>query len=74
MTLTPIQVDKVCTDLQTAVGSGKDQVVAYLEKEYKEDLKEVFGTTDISQVAIEIVKRGEIHLTTEQSMIPFNDR
>ncbi|MCL4451263.1 MAG: ribosome assembly factor SBDS [Candidatus Thermoplasmatota archaeon] len=36
------------------------------EKAGEETLKEVFGTTDISQVAIEIVKHGEIHLTTEQ--------
>ena len=36
------------------------------EKAGEETLKEVFGTTDISTVAVEIVKRGEIHLTTDQ--------
>ena len=36
------------------------------EKAGEETLKEVFGTTDISTIAVEIVKRGEIHLTTDQ--------
>ncbi|OYT39808.1 MAG: ribosome assembly factor SBDS [Desulfurococcales archaeon ex4484_58] len=31
-----------------------------------ESMREVFGTDDIRKVAIEIVKRGEIHLTAEQ--------
>ncbi len=31
-----------------------------------EALKKVFGTTDIKRIAVEIVKRGEIQLTTEQ--------
>ncbi len=31
-----------------------------------EALKKVFGTTDIKKIAVEIVKRGEIQLTTEQ--------
>ena len=33
---------------------------------HKEILKHVFKTTDIGQIAIEIVKRGQIQLTTEQ--------
>lgn len=36
------------------------------EKAGDETLKEVFGTTELSTVAVEIVKRGEIHLTTDQ--------
>lgn len=36
------------------------------EKAGEESLKEVFGTTDISEIIIEIVKRGQIQLTTEQ--------
>ncbi len=31
-----------------------------------ESLKSVFGTDDIKKVAVEIIKRGEIHLTAEQ--------
>lgn len=31
-----------------------------------ESLKAVFGTDDIKKVALEIIKRGEIHLTAEQ--------
>ncbi len=31
-----------------------------------ESLKKVFGTDDVKRVALEIVKRGEIHLTSEQ--------
>ncbi len=31
-----------------------------------EALKKIFGTTDIKKIAVEIVKRGEIQLTTEQ--------
>jgi ribosome maturation protein SDO1 len=36
------------------------------EKAGEETLKEVFKTTDVAQVAIEIVRRGQIQLTTEQ--------
>jgi ribosome maturation protein SDO1 len=31
-----------------------------------ESMREVFGTDDIKKVALEIVRRGEIHLTAEQ--------
>ncbi len=31
-----------------------------------EALKKIFGTTDVRKIAVEIVKRGEIQLTTEQ--------
>lgn len=31
-----------------------------------ESLKSVFGTDDIKKIAVEIIKRGEIHLTAEQ--------
>lgn len=31
-----------------------------------ESLRKVFGTDDIRKIAIEIIKRGEIHLTAEQ--------
>ena len=31
-----------------------------------EALKKIFGTTDVKKIAVEIVKRGEIQLTTEQ--------
>ncbi len=36
------------------------------ERAGDETIKEVFGTTEITQVATEIVKKGEIHLTTDQ--------
>lgn len=36
------------------------------EKAGEESLKEVFKTTDVAQIAIEIVKKGQIQLTTEQ--------
>ena len=36
------------------------------ERTNEEILKHVFKTTDIGQIAIEIVKRGQIQLTTEQ--------
>lgn len=36
------------------------------EKAGDDTIMEVFGTTEISEVAIEIVKKGEIHLTTDQ--------
>ena len=36
------------------------------EKAGEESLKEVFKTTDVSQIAIEIVRKGQIQLTTEQ--------
>ncbi|WP_287954899.1 ribosome assembly factor SBDS [Acidiplasma sp.] len=36
------------------------------DRSNEEILKEVFKTTDIGQIAIEIVRRGQIQLTTEQ--------
>lgn len=36
------------------------------EKAGEDSLKEVFKTTDISQIIIEIVRKGQIQLTTEQ--------
>ena len=36
------------------------------EKASEEAIKEVFGTTDIEQVAIKIIKEGEIQLTVKQ--------
>lgn len=36
------------------------------EKAGEESLKEVFKTTDISEIIIEIVRKGQIQLTTEQ--------
>lgn len=36
------------------------------EKAGEDSLKEVFKTTDISEIIIEIVKKGQIQLTTEQ--------
>ncbi|MEM0158652.1 MAG: ribosome assembly factor SBDS [Thermoplasmataceae archaeon] len=36
------------------------------DKAGDESLREVFKTTDVAQIAIEIVKRGQIQLTTEQ--------
>ncbi|MCL5783643.1 MAG: ribosome assembly factor SBDS [Candidatus Thermoplasmatota archaeon] len=36
------------------------------EKAGDESLKEVFKTTDTAQIAIEIIKKGQIQLTTEQ--------
>jgi ribosome maturation protein SDO1 len=36
------------------------------DKAGEESLKEVFKTTDVSQIAIEIIKKGQIQLTTEQ--------
>ncbi|AAT43211.1 ribosome assembly factor SBDS [Picrophilus oshimae] len=36
------------------------------ERAGEESLKEVFKTTDVSQIAIEIVRKGEVQLTTDQ--------
>ena len=33
----------------------------------EEMLKKVFGTTDVNTVAIHIIKKGDVQLTTEQS-------
>lgn len=44
------------------------------EKESEESLKEAFKTTDIAQVAIEIVKKGQIQLTTEQRREMYDER
>ena len=66
-------------DLALKVKEGKDVnidellVGDYVYKDARrglkaspEALRSVFGTDDIRKVAIEIVKRGEIHLTAEQ--------
>ncbi|MCY0851926.1 MAG: ribosome assembly factor SBDS [Thermoplasma acidophilum] len=44
------------------------------EKASEESLKEAFKTTDIAQVAIEIVKKGQIQLTTEQRREMYDER
>lgn len=44
------------------------------EKIGDEAIKEVFGTTDITVVATEIVKKGQIQLTTEQRRAMYEKR
>ncbi|MEM0156921.1 MAG: ribosome assembly factor SBDS [Thermoplasmataceae archaeon] len=36
------------------------------EKAGEESIKEVFKTTDVAQIAVEIIRKGQIQLTTEQ--------
>lgn len=44
------------------------------EKAGEDSLKEVFGTTEIAAVATEIVKRGQIQLTTDQRRAMYEKR
>ncbi len=44
------------------------------EKASEESLKEAFKTVNIAQVAIEIVKKGQIQLTTEQRREMYDER
>ena len=36
------------------------------EKAAEESLKEIFGTTDVAEIALKIIKEGEFQLTTKQ--------
>ncbi|WP_048149102.1 ribosome assembly factor SBDS [Methanolacinia paynteri] len=44
------------------------------EKSPEESLKKVFGETDFANVAVRIIKKGEIHLTAEQRKKMIEDK
>ncbi|BAB59450.1 hypothetical protein [Thermoplasma volcanium GSS1] len=44
------------------------------EKASEESLKEAFKTTDIAQIVVDIVKKGQIQLTTEQRREMYDER
>lgn len=44
------------------------------EKASDEAIQEAFGTTEFNAVATEVVKKGELHLTTEQRRVMLENR
>lgn len=60
------------TDILAAENIFKDAGAA--DKASEEVMKDVFGTSEPQKVAAEIIKKGELHLTTEQRKRILEDR